>query len=129
MINATITSSDGVTVLYETTLKGSARSFQTPVILLNSGGGYSLALEAINGAGLSAIVYSSFGDDPGDYVGSVRVVANFGKTENVSGELVRVEKVVEVGEEVVCLWETNVVRIVFSAPEDSTTVDSQRSAV
>ena len=86
-------------------------------------------MEAINGAGLSAIVYASFGGDPSDYVGSVRVVANFGKTDNISGELLSVQEEEEVGEEVVCLWETDVVRIVFSAPGDSTAVDSQRSAV
>ena len=53
------------------------------------------------------------------------MAVNYGRTENVSGEFVELERVSS-GEEFVCVFETDVLTVEFSAPLDEQNVDTER---
>ena len=61
------------------------------------------------------------------YTGSVQVLVNYGRTENVSRELTEPERVSSgSSEDAVCLWESDVITITFNTPENEQSVDPER---
>ena len=80
-----------------------------------------------NGAGLQRLMTNEVAPSADTYIGSVQVLVNYGRTENVSGELTEPERVSSgSSEDAVCLWESDVTTIMFSTPENEQSVDPDR---
>lgn len=88
---------------------------------------YEATLQATNGAGLKRLTDTSFGlyIDSVGYEGFVRVVTNYGRTENMSGVFGELEGVLNDGD-FVCILKTDVLSFEFTAPPHDQTIDSDR---
>ena len=104
---------------------GTVTSVTTHPLHLNLSSTYQTTLKATNGAGLTRLTEASFSLHTSLYEGRVSVAVNYGRTENVSGEFVELERVSS-GEEFVCVFETDVLTVEFSAPLDEQNIDTER---
>ena len=110
---------------------GSASGFETPSLSLNDTVAYLVTLDVTNGAGLHRLVHTevSHYTSTVEYSGQVHVMVNFAKTGNTTGQLDDPEQETNDEEEFVCLYETDVISIEFSAPFDTQNVNTERSVV
>lgn len=97
--------------------KTNVNSYNSPQITFESNLPYYVVLYALNGAGLETNIISNpvyFDLSPPD-VGVLRVVPNFAAAE-FSMDFINLTMGVEPA---VCLWDTDVVTLVFDEPSDS----------
>ena len=124
-ITMTLEYDDNTTVLWYSPTSGTATGFEMPSLLLNDTSRYTVSLEATNGAGLQRLVVTEVGSSSTVYAGLVEVVVNYARTENISGEFAEPEKLWS-GEDFVCLLDTDVISVMFSAPLSEQEVDTDR---
>lgn len=99
--------------------------FKTPSLALNVTSTYTVTLEISNGVGLRRLLSTEVATSSTGYAGLVEVLVNYARTENASEELTDPERL-PTSEDFVCLLDTDVISIVFSAPHIDQYIDTNR---